>query len=234
MVLHNLKSSLVLAIPLLAVNTKLNKTFFNHTYSLFLNYYCQREQNNIAFFIFISQHMCKTHIYKTIVLYTREFNIVRCQTINTKCKNSSLNHQRRKVEFYATMWKSLSQTLYTSIQFMQQYYPCASPLLNANIISKDTKWNIINQNSMEIGLCFLLSPNNLVWQWTIKWVNLTQVLKWPTEQHDKIYDQRVAKPLRATTMFWWFPNMVAYNKASGHCLTFQLSSDHLCLHFHWY
>ena len=56
-----------------------------------------------------------------------------------------------------------------------------------------------------------------------------------TEQHDKIYDRRVAKPLRATIMFWWFPNMVAYNEASGHCLTFQLSlrpSFSVYIHIH--
>ena len=68
---------------------------------------------------------------------------------------------------------------------------------------------------MEIGPYFL-QPNNLEGN---KIGQSTPVLRWPTENHDKIYDRRVANPLGATMLFWWFPNMVACNKASGYCLT---------------
>ena len=51
------------------------------------------------------------------------------------------------------------------------------------------KGNIINQDGHGLSAC----PSNLVWQWTIKWVNLTQVLRWPTEQHDNIYDRACGK-----------------------------------------
>ena len=68
---------------------------------------------------------------------------------------------------------------------MQRYYSCAISLstLKAKIQNETSSIKI----QWEIGLCFLLSSNSLVWQWTT-WVNLTQVLKWPTEQHDKSFN----------------------------------------------
>ena len=141
--------------------------------------------------------MCKTHTKLLLFTHTCEFNIVRWQTINSKHRNISLNCHKEKLNCMQQYKKNTFLKHNIPQYNLGTYYTCASPFFNAHIRRSKYIQNKMKHYQSRWAWAFSTCPSNLVWQWTIwKWVNLTQVLRWPTEQHDKIYDRACGKAIK--------------------------------------
>ena len=132
MVLHKFISSINACKTSLSNNFESNKTFTNHNYLLFLNYYCQREQNKIAF-LYSSRSTCVKLIYKIIGIYTHVNSILwdvkqliqNIETFHWIASKEKLNFmQQYKKIFYTSIYSTLLFLCYLITQckhYKQRY-----------------------------------------------------------------------------------------------------------------
>ena len=146
MVLHKLKSSISACKTSLSNNFESNKTFINHNYlrtvsQLLLK---KRKQNEIAFLY--SSHSTCVDLYK----FNTHVNSVLWDSKHfIQDIKHSIECSTNAQEFAQQCEKYFLKHIIPQYNLWKKYQSCAIPLFNANIKSKDTKWNIINNNLVE-------------------------------------------------------------------------------------